>query len=239
MTSCVINPERLKGEPQLPPAGILAVNPSDAVKLQVLAAEHQLKSHFLFHSRLYSSSTFFLAGPAVGAPMAVLCLEKLIALGAKRIILYGWCGSLVSDLRTGDILVPTHGVSEEGTSRHYSASSGSFPDQELRKSIITRLAPVIGSDVKQGPIWTTDAFYRETRAKIEQFGKQGIMAVDMEYSALCTVAAYRQVAFAAAMLVSDELYHPVWRPGYTKKTFKKQSKEMLDQLCSYMATCNT
>ena len=38
--------------------------------------------------------------------MAVMALEKLIALGAKNIIVCGWCGSLSQKLKIGDILLP-------------------------------------------------------------------------------------------------------------------------------------
>ena len=51
--------------------------------------------------------------------MAVLTLEKLVALGARALIVYGWCGSLNASLRIGDVLLPTWAVSDEGTSAHY------------------------------------------------------------------------------------------------------------------------
>ena len=113
METCILNPERCKADPKIPATGILAVNPSDAHCLAEYAEQAGLKRFFLFNSTLYCSEALFLAGPAVGAPMAVLCLEKLIALGAEKIILYGWCGSLQERLHGMDILVPTSGLSEE------------------------------------------------------------------------------------------------------------------------------
>lgn len=232
METCILNPERCKADPRLPATGILAVNPSDADCLAEYAKRTGLKRSFLFNSTLYHSDTLFLAGPAVGAPMAVLCLEKLIALGAEKIILYGWCGSLQERLQSMDILVPTSGLSEEGTSRHY-LSDGTceiMPSTPLRDKLCRVLTEKL-IKFQQGPLWTTDAPYRETTKKIKDYAAQGIYGVDMEYSALCTVAAFRKAQLAAVMLVSDELWKSPWKPHYTFKTFKKRSRELLTLLC--------
>jgi uridine phosphorylase len=231
-TTCMLNPEQASSDPKLPATGILAVNPSDAHCLSEYAKQASLKRYFIFNSTLYCSDALFLAGPAVGAPMAVLCLEKLIALGAKKIILYGWCGSLREKLHSMDILVPTSGLSEEGTSRHYQpgGSGDIIPSTTLRNRLCRILTDTL-VEFQQGPLWTTDAPYRETREKVTDYAAQGIYGVDMEYSALCTVAAFRKVHLAAVMLVSDELQKSPWKPHYSFKAFKKRSRELLTLLC--------
>ena len=238
MSTCLINPQRGKGEPQLPPTGVLAVNPSDASCFAALAKERLLKKFFLFNAQLYSNQNLFLAGPAVGAPMAVLCLEKLIALGARRIVVYGWCGSLSADLRVGDLFLPTAGLSEEGVSRHYPAVDGCPDDATLRLSLGEALKRY-DYRAQSGPIWTTDAVYRETREKVARYGGQGIMAVDMEYTALRAVAAFRQVNLAAVMMVSDELFHPEWAPQFQYKKFRADSQRLLATLCAILSTGET
>lgn len=231
-TTCVINPTRGPGEPRLPTRGVLAVNPSDSGHFAVLAQQYGLKRHFLFNAQLYGNEELFVAGPAVGAPMAVLCLEKLIALGARQIVVYGWCGALGAGLRAGDVFLPTSGISEEGTSDHY-------PVEEIEQVDPLHLALADGLRrqgyaPRQGPIWTTDAVYRETREKVEHYGAQGILAVDMEYTALRTVAAFRQAHLAAVMLVSDELYHREWVPRFPHKHFRTASRQLLAHLCGLL-----
>ncbi len=235
MDTCIINPQRGKHEPHLPPVGVFAVNPSDAALFPQLAKQFHLKSHFLFHSKLYSSEQFFLAGPAVGAPMAVMCLEKIIALGARHIIVYGWCGALSAKLSIGDVFIPISGVSEEGTSKHYHGETSFPPDKQLVSRICSLLTE---SDIqlKKGPIWTTDAPYRETKKKVEQLGERGIMGVDMEYTALASVAVFRQAALCSVMLVSDELYHDQWKEQVSRKSFRASSKKMLTMLCTKIYT---
>ena len=241
MSECVIEPLREKGEPELPENGLLVINPVEARYVARFAERQQGRRHFLFNSQLYcidgqgKKNPFFVAGPAVGAPMAVLTLEKLIALGAKRLIVYSWCGSLTPALQVGDILLPTWAVSEEGTSSHYPVQERPESAASLRTLLLKSLQHK-GQKILEGAIWTTDAPYRETREKVEKYGTQGVLGVDMEFSALCTVAAFRNIDMAAVMLVSDELYHKEWRPGFRQKEFKRTSKAVLESL---MACCQT
>nr|MDU9043446.1 nucleoside phosphorylase [Candidatus Electrothrix aestuarii] len=234
---CVINPERGKTEPTLPEIGILAVNPSEAPVLAAYAKAAQMQRAFLFNSNLYYSERLFLSGPAVGAPMAVMCLEKLIALGAKKIILYGWCGSLQEDLRALDVFLPIEALSEEGTSPHYGKESDLGEGEkkisaspELHRHLRDTLSAT-NIPYQTGKIWTTDAPYRETRTKIADYAGQGVYGVDMEFSALCSVAAFRDVELAAAMLVSDEVWRQPWQPQFARKDFKRKSRQLLKLFC--------
>ena len=244
MSDIIINPGREKGEPQLPDTGLLFINPGEAAQVVSLVKNHQGIRHFLFNSNLYhipaaeKSNPYFIAGPAVGAPMAALTLEKLIALGARRIIMYGWCGSLNDALRAGDVLLPTWGVSDEGTSSHYPVKSRSESHEPTRKLLAEELA-ALKLNAMSGPVWTTDAPYRESKTRVQQLGEQGVLGVDMEFGALAAVAAFREIDIAAVLLVSDELWSGTWKPGFHAKAFKKKNRELLNFLMEFCATRST
>jgi uridine phosphorylase len=229
----IINPRREKGEPELPATGLFCVNPGDARYLGARLDKLGATRHFLFNSDLHvisvesGASGVFVAGPAVGAPMAVMTLEKLIALGAGKVIVYGWCGSLSPELRTGDILLPTWGFSEEGTSGHYPIQEKPA-SSEFRRHDLEHALHAAGIACRQGPIWTTDAPYRETRGKVREYAEQSILGVDMEFSALATVAIYRRIELAAVYPVSDELWQKSWRPGFKSKSFLATNRRVLD-----------
>jgi len=237
----IITPRREKSDPKLPASGLLLINPAEADAGIRFAKNKGGKQHFLFNSRLMlvpgngSSESFFIAGPAVGAPMAVLSAEKLIALGACRIIIFGWCGSLSDTVRIGDILLPTWAISDEGTSAHYPVNSRPESHVATRKLLSDKLT-AMGQTVHSGPIWTTDAPYRESVARVQQLGDQGILGVDMEYAALITAAAFRKVELSAIMLVSDELWSGKWKPGFGSKEFKKKSRDILNFLVDFCST---
>lgn len=231
MSEVVVQPYRGKNEPQLPPCGILLVNPSEARQAAQISGQEGWARHFLFHSNLHlaQSPPLFWAGPAVGAPMAVICLEKLIALGANRIIVCGWCGSLQSDLGVGELVLPTWAIREEGTSGHYPLAGRSESSPRLRVALQNFFTET-GKELREGPIWTTDALYRETREKVSRYGSEGILAVDMEYSALIQVAAFRRVELAAVLMVSDLLWQDSWQPAFQSKEFRRRSQELVGDL---------
>ena len=237
-TDMIMNPSREKGEPELPAAGLLLINPAEADAGQRLAKSKNGEQHFLFNSRLNlvpaapPAGSFFIAGPAVGAPMAALTLEKLVALGARHILAYGWCGSLSDTLRIGDILLPIWAVSSEGTSGHYPLNSRPESHASTRQLLAKRLSGR-GLTVRSGPVWTTDAPYRESIAQVRHLGGQGVLGVDMEYAALVAAATFRKVELTAVLLVSDELWSGKWNPGFRTKGFKKKSSAILHFLADF------
>ena len=237
-TEMIINPSRDPNEPDLPPAGLFLINPTEANAGLKLAKNRGGHEHFLFNSKLslipenQTSKPFFIAGPSVGAPMAVLTLEKLIVLGAQRIIIYGWCGSLSNTLRIGDVLLPTWAKSDEGTSTHYPVNPRPESHAPTRQLLTEGLAAQ-DLTVHSGPIWTTDAPYRESVDQVNLLSELGVLGVDMEFAALSAAAAFRKIELTAVMLVSDELWSGKWNPGFRTKGFKKKSREILHFLADF------
>lgn len=229
LSPCLINPQKSRSEPNIDSPALLIPLPADLKRMSRLFKEAgclSFKNPFLQVFQLSDSlRTIGLAGPAVGAPQAIMVLEKLIALGARRVILLGWTGGLNSGLSPGDLILPDEAVSEEGTSRHYSDEVRSRPSfgllQELQKALTEE-----GLSYKQGTVWTTDAPYRETINKVRAFQSQGILGVDMETSALFTVGAFRGIETAAVLIVSDDLSGMTWRHGFREPRFLESRKQV-------------
>ena len=64
----------------------------------------------------------------IGAPGTISVMEELIECGAKKIIGIGYAGSLQANIPIGSLIIPTHCVSDEGTSRHYLAPNAEAED---------------------------------------------------------------------------------------------------------------
>ena len=154
-----------------------------------------------------------LASP-MGAPMAVMLLEQLIALGVRRFLYLGFCGALDPSYRIGDCVIPTQGLREEGTSYHYLPPHVMPTTAGRLNAVLHEQATTHGLPVQSGAIWTTDAPYRETAQKIQYFQHAGARIVDMEMAALLAVAHYRGCEVTGLLIVSDECYHPTWQPGF-------------------------
>ena len=243
-TDMIINPGREKGEPELPADGMLLINPAEASAGRNLAKNRNARQHFLFNSTLAvvpaapPAGSFFIAGPAVGAPMAVLTLEKLIALGARRIVVSGWCGSLNNKLRIGDVLLPTWAISDEGTSAHYPVNQRPESNAAIRQLLADGLSAE-GVKVHTGPVWTTDAPYRESLSQVARLAGQGVLGVEMEYGALIAAASFRNVELSAVLLISDELWSGKWNPGFRTKAFKRKSSGILHFLADFCSRLST
>lgn len=228
----LIHPRRGRREKELPGSGLLLVNPSEAQNAHKRWREKGGEARQLFNAELTvdASGRRFVAGPSIGAPMAVITLEKLIVLGAQDIVLFGWCGALSPALRVGDILLPTSAISGEGTSPHYPHDLPIVPSMESSNHL-GALLQQNGMVFQNGCVWSTDAVFRESHHALRTLrDEHGVVAVDMEFSALCVVAAFRRVSFSAILIVSDELSEHQWRPGFTQPQFLNRKAAVLDLL---------
>ena len=234
----LINPMKFKNSPDLGPLAVMAATAPDA---KAMASGLRLKQYQqLPMSRAsYSKKApgLCVAGPFMGAPYAVYVLEQIIAWGVDKIIFFGWCGSISPELEAGAVILPDSSFVDEGTSVHYSDPAKgtivrSFASQDLR----ARLGGFLGSqgvEFFSGPVWTTDALFRETPEKIESFAKKGALAVEMELSALQTVAAFRDVELCSLLVVSDELHSGKWKPGFANPKFQKCREKAIEVLCRF------
>lgn len=230
----IVHPKKGRRELPLPENGILFVTPAEARRAHELVEDAGGTRRFFYNSRLTVSGcgTFFVTGPSVGAPMAAMTLEKLIALGAQSIVMYGWCGAIDKTIDVGDILIGSRAVSGEGTSKYYPATTPIASSDALSKYLQGRVGQK-GINSRSAVVWTTDAPYREDRDQLTALRREeGVQAVDMEYSALCSVSMFRNIDFAALLLVSDELYHENWKHGFMQPGFKKMNKQIVEILCS-------
>jgi uridine phosphorylase len=147
----------------------------------------------------------------VGASLAAMGLEHLIATGTEKILILGFCGSLNPDLSCLDIVSVKKALSDEGTSGHYIKrkkifhSSGSMR-QEVEKGLAERNLPFF-----EGVTVSTDAPYRETRDWVLDKQNRGIDVVDMEASAVFALAEFYDIPAAALMVVSDDLTGKKWK----------------------------
>lgn len=185
------------------------------------------------HSFFATEDGFAVFYSYFGAPAAVELAETLIAGGVKSLIIFGEAGAISPKINLGETLIPTFAVREEGTSYHYLPPGvAAKPSLRLRmkiKSLLDRL----GMLYKEGGVWTTDAPFRETYSKVLRYSSQGIFAVDMECSALFSVAKYRRAKAAALLIITDTLHQKGWKPAFNDKNVIKNEKKISENLIKY------
>lgn len=149
---------------------------------------------------------------AVGAPALSMVMEEMISSGVKRMLILGIAGTISNDCRIGDVVVPTWGIREEGTSYHYLPA-----DEEVRPSpgMLSSVRRAF-SDLKfvEGGVWSVDAPYRETKGKVDSYSAKGAVAVEMECTAAMAIAKHRGIDLACVLGISDELTGDTWKMGF-------------------------
>ena len=240
MEEAIVKPPSRRGDKRpIPPWVIMAATGPDLQRLRQRLGFGEERGEPLYLSRLYlkdaESPRYCLTGPFMGAPQAVMLMEALTAWGAKHFLFAGWCGAIDPALQTGDFVLPTSAIIDEGTSRGYGIDVDrvDLPPTDLHQTI-KNLLIAHGRQIHEGPVWSTDAIFRETPSKLRHFQSQGALAVEMEISACLTVAQAYHIDFAAILIVSDELYDLTWRPGFSDPSFKQACRAMshtIESLC--------
>jgi len=228
----LIHPVRRPGEEPVTSTVVLTFTRPDYLLLCRLT-QVESKPRYLWDCALrrgsWADTALTVAAPALGAPYAAMVLEKLICLGARRVLALGWCGSLASMVRIGHLILPRGAVPGDGTSPHYCPDGAVIsPDLDLYTFLARRLGdgPV---PWHTGPVWTTDAFYRETPELVRSCQSRGILGIDLELAALLAVGQFREVAVAGLLVVSDELFTLQWRPAGPSPEFR-QAREVAARL---------
>ena len=155
-------------------------------------------------------TVFALVSMPLGGPAASGVIEEGLPMGAKKFLMVGCCGALDHSITAGHLLVPEAAVRDEGTSYHYLPPADEVAlDADAIQALCDALAEQ-GVPYVRTKTWTTDAFYRETAAKIAKNKARGCAVVEMECASMAAVAKFRGVSFAQLLWAADSLAGEEW-----------------------------
>lgn len=146
----------------------------------------------------------------VGAPACVAGFEEIIAMGAKKFVLFGSCGVLDDDKVKDRIIIPVSAVRDEGTSYHYIAPSPEITADARSIQILENVLANCGYQYIKGKTWTSDAIYRETLPVIQERRQEGCLVVEMECASMLAVTKYRHIPFIQFLYGADNLSSDTW-----------------------------
>ncbi len=150
----------------------------------------------------------------IGCPSAAIAIEELVKVGCKVFIRVGTSGAISRDVNTGDIVIFTGAVRDDGTSRQYIPIS--FPAIADPNVVVAlkKAAQTKGVTYHVGIGHSKDAFYSEhpdlvadpdgTRRKWEMMRTSRVLATEMEAAALFVVGHLRGVKVGTACVVIGE-----------------------------------
>jgi purine-nucleoside phosphorylase len=147
-------------------------------------------------------------GTGMGAPSASIYAHELINdYGVKTLIRIGSCGALSEDLHLRDVVAAIGSSSDSAMNRfRFDGLIDYAPvaDFGLLRTAVD-VAAGRGIQMTVGPVLTTDAFYTERPDLYDRLADHGVLAVEMESSALYTIAARYKARALTILTVSDHL----------------------------------
>jgi len=146
----------------------------------------------------------------MGTPSLSIVVEELLRLGAKRLIRVGTCGGIAADLKTGDLVIATAACPVDGATTTYLHGEAYAPaaDFALTRALVDA-AEAAGIAVRTGLVASVDVFYNTDADYAQRWRDRGVLAFEMEASALFYLAARSRVQAACALTVSDVLSEEV------------------------------
>lgn len=150
----------------------------------------------------------------IGGPSAAIAMEELCAIGADTFIRVGTCGGIHLEVQSGDVVIATGAIRQEGTSHEYAPPEfPAVPHYEALAALVDA-AKAEGSRWHAGVVQCKDSFYGQHSPqrmpvaqtlldKWEAWKRLGVLASEMESAALFTVAAALDVRCGS-------VFHVVW-----------------------------
>jgi DeoD family purine-nucleoside phosphorylase len=185
--------------------------PGDPLRAKYIAetylddvVERNTERGLLGYTGTWEGRPISVQGTGMGCPGATIVFEELVQLGVKKLLRVGTCGGLQPHHQLGDMIVALSAVPADSTAMHLVANEPHCPTASW--SLIhgaVHVAKELGQDLHVGPIVSSDLFYNPDDGQYERWSKRGVLAVEMEASALFTVGALRGVESGCLLTVSD------------------------------------
>jgi purine-nucleoside phosphorylase len=146
----------------------------------------------------------------IGTPSLSIVIEELLRLGAARLIRVGTCGGIAKGVKTGDLVIATAACPTDGATATYLHGEAYAPaaDFALTRALVDA-ARAAGVGARTGLVASVDVFYNTDDDYAQRWRDRGVLAFEMEASALFFLAARAGVQAACALTVSDVLSEEV------------------------------
>jgi purine-nucleoside phosphorylase len=146
-------------------------------------------------------------GSGMGQPsMAIYVHELFTSYDVQSVVRVGSCGALAESLAIRDIVIASGACTNSGVNRITFEGLDYAPvaDFGLLRAAV-EAAEQRGTDVHVGLLFATDSFYNERPELVTRMADYGVLAVDMESSALYTLAAKHGRRALTICTVSDHI----------------------------------
>ncbi len=155
--------------------------------------------------------TVTVCSTGIGGPSTAIAVEELANCGAHTMIRVGTCGGIDLSVKSGDIVIASGAVRQDGTSHEYAPAAYPATPSPAVLFALMAAAKEQGLAFHAGVVQSKDSFYGQhaprkmptAEALCEQWEawkRLGVLASEMEASTLFTVGAYRRLRTGAVFL---------------------------------------
>jgi 5'-methylthioadenosine phosphorylase len=202
-----MEPQHIKAKPgDVGRKVVISGDPARVIQLSSQLEHPRLVNEnrgFLTYTGDYGGEELSIACHGIGAPSVAIVAEELIMLGAKAIVRLGSCGGLLRPMKVGDLVIATGAGYAGGTlDAYFGKRITPKPDRELT-GLLVDSAKKKGIKHYAGPVFSSDAFYAESRSALQKMVKEGYIAIEMECATLFGLGKLRKVKTASLLMVND------------------------------------
>ncbi len=188
--------------------------PGDPLRAKFVA-ENFLKSvncyntvrGMLGYTGSYNDKKISVQGTGMGIPsMAIYATELIKDYGVKNLIRIGSCGSIQNNINLRDLILAMSSATDSAFAkvRFPEIEYAPTANFELLKKAYD-LTNIMDSEVHVGSIVSSDSFYPENSENWKKWAEYGILAIEMETTALYTLAAKYDVNALTILTVSNKI----------------------------------
>lgn len=155
----------------------------------------------------YKGKRVSVQGTGMGLPSISIYVNELIRFyNVKNLIRVGTCGSMQKDIELRDIVIAMSACTDSSVNKLRFNGMDYAPTASfylLKKAY--EIAREKGIEPRVGSVLSSDTFYNDNPDEWKKWADYGVLAVEMESTALYTLAAKYKVNALTLLTVSDSL----------------------------------
>ncbi|MBN8235527.1 purine-nucleoside phosphorylase [Halobacillus kuroshimensis] len=156
----------------------------------------------------YKGERISVQGTGMGVPSISIYVNELMdSYGVQKLIRVGSCGALQNDVNVRDVILASTSTTDSQMNRMVFGGIDYAPtaDFNLLKNAYDA-GTAKGLDLKVGNVFTSDSFYRDNAMDLfNLLAEYNVLAVEMETTALYTLAAKYNRQALSVLTVSDHI----------------------------------
>lgn len=154
----------------------------------------------------YKGKRISVQGTGMGLPSISIYINELMQeYGVKTLIRVGTCGAISPDVKVRDVIIAMTSSTDSSMNKKLFNGEDFAPCADFGLlNHAYQIACQKGLEVKVGGIYTADQFY-DKKSQLMQYADYGVLGVEMETTALYTLASRNKCKALTVLTVSDHI----------------------------------